>query len=582
MPNLMDLFNAGDFTDKKGKKEKDSKGGKKDAKKEKKGIRYPLPVHVSAGHIHCILTAGEYEGKTVSEDDVKKKIRSEYPELTGVKFNLVKFSNAFTARYDEDGTNIQPAEEIETEDTGKISVELPLDFVGAQEEKEGDREAEFLEEPEQGIEDFAEDEEDADIDMEEEEEANESEQNMGVVTAKGCWVKLELFYEAVTEEQEIALPVTIKAGTAVLKVTEDPVTLKEIREKWIMKYPEYSGCRFHYDDRQNYLIPYMTGESEIKGKKYKLPVCVGYLDDKKTYSAEDFGESAEEFVTQEQLRELYAVKHPEFDNAIFAYQEDINCLFPVLNFKKTDANDRYQLPLKVRGSGFVLDLGSEDFAGKTGVTLEEVRVALEEVYPEFSKERTEMLYDERGFVIPILKGSRKGFMVISERKNQNLYFVKGRDGFRYRVEQMPYGFFDCRENGEQVDFQLSAERIPRALFQEILLFFKTNPSKEAAAQIFYDDTEKRYEVYYPPQRAEVCSVVFERNTRMEGEKVLVMDVHSHGKMNAFFSLVDDHDEKGTRLYMVIGMLDREVPACRLRAGIAGHYKDLGLKDIFNF
>ncbi len=229
----------------------------------------------------------------------------------------------------------------------------------------------------------------------------------------------------------------------------------------------------------------------------------------------------------------------------------------------------------------MLDLETVDFEGKTEVTLEEVRVALEEVYPEFSKERTEMIYDERGFIIPVLKGSKKGLTVTSTRKNQNLFMVQGRDGNRYRIEQMPYGQFDCREDGEEVDFHLSAGKIPGSLFCEILRFFRKDPRKEAAVQIFYDDKTDSYELHFPKQYAEACSVVFDRDMLLEEKKVLVMDAHSHGRMNAFFSSVDNRDEKGTRLFLVLGRIDGEVPAWKLRAGIAGHYKELALTDVFN-
>lgn len=41
---------------------------------------------------------------------------------------------------------------------------------------------------------------------------------------------------------------------------------------------------------------------------------------------------------------------------------------------------------------------------------------VEKIYPEYSKERTEMLYDEeKKFVIPILKSSRKGLIVHNTR-----------------------------------------------------------------------------------------------------------------------------------------------------------------------
>lgn len=63
--------------------------------------------------------------------------------------------------------------------------------------------------------------------------------------------------------------------------------------------------------------------------------------------------------------------------------------------------------------------------------------------------------------------------------------------------------------------------------------------------------------------------------------MLVMDAHSHGRMDAFFSSIDNHDEKGTRLFLVLGRIDREAPAWKLRAGIAGYYKELALTDVFD-
>lgn len=595
MADLMDLFSTDDYKkekkDKKEGKNKAVKGGKKET--TAKGVRYPLPVRVSSGHIHCLLTAQEFGGKTVGEADVKKKIRTEYPELAGVPFNLVKFVNFYTDQYEKN--NDMTLTETRDGNTGEEvrkdnPTENPLDFAAAQEVPQEELPEEApkttnVENPDDSFEgdgtvqDLEEDAED-EGGLEEPEET-EGGQKADTVSVKGCWIKLDICYEPVAEEQEIPLPVTVKAGNAVIEITENANSLAEIREMWVFMYPEYFGCLFHYDDKQNILIPFMRGESEIKGKKYPLPVKVGYLDDMVIYNAQDFGDDSLESVTQGQVRKLYAVKHPEFDNAIFSYQEEMNCLFPIMNFKKKDAKEKYSLPVKVRGSGFVLNLDESDFSGKTWVTMDEVRSALEDVYPEFSKERTEMIYDERGFIIPILKGSKKGLTITTTRKNQNLFFIKGRDGNRYRIEQMPYGHFDCREDGWDVDFHLSARKIPGDLFTEIFRFFRKNPFREAAAQIFFDDKTGGYELYFPRQHAGVSSVAFYRDMLLEEEKVLVMDVHSHGCMDAFFSSVDNHDEKGTRLFLVLGRIYREMPAWKLRAGIAGHYRELALTDVFD-
>lgn len=563
--DILSLFSAQDYENgKKGKKSgtgKGSKGGKKET--AAKGVRYPLPVRVFSGHIRCLLETGEFGGKTVSESDIKKKVREKYPELAGVEFSLVKFSNSFTEQYEKN--NRTASEETGAESTGEElekeqPVEEPLDFAAAESEaEEGSAEG-----------------------LSEEKEEDVAEEKKESLPAKGCWVKLDICYQAVAEDENVSMPVTVKAGEVSMEFTEETASsVADIREGWAAVHPEYAGCLFHYDDKQDLLIPFVRGENEIKGKKYSLPVMVGYLDDMVTYTAQDFGDTALQSVTQEQIRKLYALNHPEFDNAIFSYIEESNGLFPVMNFKKTGGADKYSLPLKIRGSGFVMDLEASDFDGKTEVTLEEVREALEEVYPEFSKERTEMIYDERGFVIPVLKGSKKGLTVTSTRKNQNFYRVKGRDGNRYRIEQMPYGQFDCREDGEEVDFHLSADRIPGKLLSEIVCFFRKNPCKEAAAQIFYDDKTGLYELYFPKQKTGACSVVFGRDMLLESEKTLVMDVHSHGRMTAFFSSVDNHDEKGTRLFLVLGEIDRKAPAWKLRAGIAGHYKELQLADVFH-
>lgn len=585
MSSLGDLFGVGDYmagkkkegkksapkNSKKGEGDKDGKNGKG---KEKKGIRYPLPVRVRAGHVRCDLLKEDYEGKTVSEADVKNRIRECYPELSGVQMNLVKFDNKFTEMLERQEkcklvkeNPEAPEEHLEEAEPGD-----GLEFASAQEDELQN------EEGDDGLEedmlDSGEQEEDG---MEQEEnEGNANDENE--IFVKGCWIKLEIHYQELEENQKVTYPVSVVAGDVRMDFGRDTVSMEEVREKWTEAHPEYEGCKFHYDDRQAMLIPFVYGESEVKGKKYRLPLTVGYLGLTEHYDKDDFG-GAEDGVTLKQVRELYARKHPEYDNAIFACVGEGRYLFPVICFKKEGTTDRYSLPVKVRGPGFLLDLDSPDFGGEESVTLEEIRKAVEDLYPEFSKERTEMVYDERGFVVPILKGSKKGIRIMSARPGQNLFFTKGRDGRDYRIEQMPYGFFDCSIDGSDVDFLLSAGKIPGKILDEIIVFFRKAPEKEAAVQIFYDAEKKEYRIHYPPQRAGCFSVVFKRNSELENDCVLMMDVHSHGRMNAFFSSVDDHDEKGTRLFMVIGRLDRAVQ-CRLRAGIAGFYREVSVADVF--
>lgn len=584
MASLEDLFGVSDYkadkrkegkksVSKNGRKGTEKKGGN-DKGKEKKGIRYPLPVRVRAGHIRCDLLRADYEGKTVSEADVKNRIRECYPELSGVQMNLVKFDNKFTEMLESlekcrQGTSdLETAEEHQEGPEDGDSLEFaPADEDGLQDENEEDGLEESMPDSDE--------EEEGGVEQEEDEESESLDREIFV---KGCWIKLEIHYQELAENQKVTYPVSVVAGSARMDFGSDTVSMDEVRGRWTKAHPEYEGCLFHYDDKQNMLIPFVRGENEVKGKKYLLPLTVGYLDLTEHYDKEDF-EGAGDGVTLAQIRELYARNHPEYDNAIFACVGEGRHLFPVICFKKEGTTDSYSLPMKVRGPGFLLELDSPDFDGRESATLEEIRSAIEDVYPEFSKERTEMVYDERGFVVPILRGSRKGILIMSERAGQNLFFVKGRDGRDYRIEQMPYGFFDCSVDGKDVSFLLSAGKIPGSILEEIIAFFKRDPTKEAAVQVFYDVERKRYRIYYPPQKAGSCSVVFSRSPELENDCVLMMDVHSHGRMNAFFSSIDDHDEKGTRLFMVIGRLDGAVQ-CRLRAGIAGSYQEVPVGDVF--
>ncbi|MFQ7749656.1 MAG: hypothetical protein ACLRJV_21190 [Eubacteriales bacterium] len=47
------------------------------------------------------------------------------------------------------------------------------------------------------------------------------------------------------------------------------------------------------------------------------------------------------------------------------------------------------------------------------------------------------------------------------------------------------------------------------------------------------------------------------------------DLHSHNRMPAVFSKTDDHDERATRVYMVVGRLDRYSRRSRCASATAG-------------
>jgi hypothetical protein len=60
----------------------------------------------------------------------------------------------------------------------------------------------------------------------------------------------------------------------------------------------------------------------------------------------------------------------------------------------------------------------------------------------------------------------------------------------------------------------------------------------------------------------------------------LIDLHSHGRLSPFFSLTDDRDETGFRLYAVIGNLHRK-PTITMRVGIYSHYFNFPASTVFD-
>lgn len=60
----------------------------------------------------------------------------------------------------------------------------------------------------------------------------------------------------------------------------------------------------------------------------------------------------------------------------------------------------------------------------------------------------------------------------------------------------------------------------------------------------------------------------------------VVDIHSHGMMDAFFSETDNADEQGFRIFCVVGKLDQPVPEAKLRVGVYGYLWPVRWEDAF--
>ena len=114
-------------------------------------------------------------------------------------------------------------------------------------------------------------------------------------------------------------------------------------------------------------------------------------------------------------------------------------------------------------------------------------------------------------------------------------------------------------------------RIPQRCFDLALNYFLADTSRERYVAVTWNEG---YHLYAPVQTGEHARVQYET-----GESV-ILDLHSHGEMKAWFSTQDNHDEQGLRLYGVVGKLG-EIPVVRLRVGVYGYHSPIAWGDVFD-
>lgn len=96
---------------------------------------------------------------------------------------------------------------------------------------------------------------------------------------------------------------------------------------------------------------------------------------------------------------------------------------------------------------------------------------------------------------------------------------------------------------------------------------------EAAASLIWDHGSRLWAIKYPKVigTATTGSIQFEQVDLAENES-LVIDLHSHGQLPAFFSGTDNADDAGTvKIAGVFGNLDLDLPSVEFRLCVLGMY-----------
>jgi PRTRC genetic system protein A len=108
-------------------------------------------------------------------------------------------------------------------------------------------------------------------------------------------------------------------------------------------------------------------------------------------------------------------------------------------------------------------------------------------------------------------------------------------------------------------------RIPGRLLQDVLADARRDLDLEFMYHFSFDPIQGHWQVTRPEQQQSRTHVGY----TYEDPHKIVLDLHSHNVMGAFFSQTDDRDEQGGRLYAVMGHLDRPRPELVVRLGMYG-------------
>ena len=188
--------------------------------------------------------------------------------------------------------------------------------------------------------------------------------------------------------------------------------------------------------------------------------------------------------------------------------------------------------------------------------------------------------------------SYKGFCISMEeakKSNKAIVLLPSKDGRLYQIRKTPIGDFTApvqtipELEKVKTGLEWTLPKIPAPLLLFVLNFFKEISSQyevEALVHVLYNTANQQYILFVPKQTLTKCGVEAVMEEEYPDHLIHVMDIHSHNTMAAKFSFVDDQDECATRLYAVVGRLDKLFPDISVRAGCAGTFIPLNAEDIF--
>lgn len=159
-----------------------------------------------------------------------------------------------------------------------------------------------------------------------------------------------------------------------------------------------------------------------------------------------------------------------------------------------------------------------------------------------------------------IDGGYKEIYIMTLKGTYKHHILRGENRYvRIKVDKIPGYTEPAIEEG--MNF-LPAGKIPYSIYEQVLAFFKKVmevkvSEVEAMIHVLYN-AELGYHLGVPPQTVSKASASYDWNYIPAGTSVII-DIHSHNTMGAFFSGTDDRDDRGNISFSgVFGKLkDRE-------------------------
>ena len=162
--------------------------------------------------------------------------------------------------------------------------------------------------------------------------------------------------------------------------------------------------------------------------------------------------------------------------------------------------------------------------------------------------------------------------------------LRGKDRYvTLKVDKVPG--VDLHPLKENLSAFLPAGKVPNRLLQQIESFFRQvmaahSKALEAMIWVLYNE-ERGYHLFVPDQTVGGASVQYDWKAVPSGSTIVV-DLHSHGSMNAFFSGTDDGDDRNSIRYSgVFGLLQNPTASTVWRFNYMDRKIAAKLDDIFD-